>query len=435
MHMTRHVDRGRLMGLLAAAIAVFAAATTVAFIRSAQLDEAGNALSGIYRKALYETCEYTEGMAVDLSKLSAAGGGVRATLLSSIVRQAQGAQSNLALLPLSGPDMAQAMKYVNQAGDFASVMLARIATGGDLTEEEYADITRLSEAAAKLSIELGSLLERHEAGEIELSSVFTGTGSDVTGPIVEYPTMLYDGPFSDGAKGNDFAALEGLREVSQEEAAAIIREFIGAQEVIPDGESVPGTPCYEFTAVSGEHRLSAAVTKQGGKVLYVLSVSEVGEARLTDAECFRAAESFLLSRGFGDMEISYYSRYGGVMTINYAATQNGVILYPDLIKVQVAMDDGAIIGIEAGNYLRNHRVRAIEEAQMSEDDIRARIQPGLDIESIRLCIIPYGAGERYCYEASASSADGSYLIYLDAMTGAEINIMQVVGDKDSTLVM
>lgn len=428
-------ERRRLLGAVIALGILALAALAVSFIRTDALDDAQNALSAIYRKALYETCEYAEGMAVNLNKLTVAGGSARATLLSDIIRQAQGAQANLALLPLSNAGTAQAMKYLNQAGDFAGSLLARIAGGGSVTPDEYSSITALSETAAELSLGLGALLERHEAGEIELSVDSFGTGGTMDEPAVEYPTLLYDGPFSDSAIGSEFKALASLREVTRDEAAALLTEFIGAQEVIYEGESTPGVACYEFTAVSGGHELSAAVTKQGGRVLYVLSASEVGAPVISEAECFRRAESFLLSRGYGDMEISYYSSYGGVMTINYAATQNGVILYPDLIKVQVAMDDGAVIGIEAGNYLRSHTRRELETPALTEEDARSLIQPGLDIESVRLCVIPYGAGEKYCYEVAASTANGSYLIYLDAMTGAEAEIMQVVGDEESTLVM
>ena len=34
-----------------------------------------------------------------------------------------------------------------------------------------------------------------------------------------------------------------------------------------------------------------------------------------------------------------------------------------------------------------------------------------------------------------SGKGGTYLVYLDAVTGAEVDIMQVVGDAQATLVM
>lgn len=438
MHNAAFRERNWLAAFMAA-LAVAVGVSAVAFIRSSELEGAQNALNGVYRKALYETCEYTEGMAVNLNKLTVAGGGARTSLLSDIIRQSQGAQANLALLPLSSSSTAQAMKYINQVGDFAGTMLDRISLGGEITRDEYADITRLSETAAELSIGLGTLLERHEAGEIVLGTeIGSAAGDLIADSTVEYPTLLYDGPFSDGARGTDFKALEGLRQVSAAEAEALLREFVGAESVSSitlDGESALGTACYEFSLVSNGHELSAAVTKQGGQVLYMLSYGEADTPVLSDAECFRIAQSFLLSRGYGSMEISYYSRYGGVMTINFAATRNGVILYPDLVKLQISMSDGAVIGIEAGNYLRNHVGRALETPALTGEDAAALINPRLGVESVRLCVIPGDAGEKYCYEVSASSADGTYLIYIDAMTGAEVEIMQVVGDQDSTLVM
>lgn len=420
----------------AMAVALLIGVSAVAVVRTGQLSTAETALEGIYRKALYETCEYTEGMAVNLNKLTAAGGSSRSMLLSDIIRQAQGAQANIALLPIGSASTVKVMKYINQVGDFCNTMLVRISSGGELTQAEYAAITRLSETAAALSMGFGSLLERHEAGEITLDMQINEVAGDIiSDPAVEYPTLLYDGPFSDGAAGSDFKALYGLREISAEEATALLTEFIGADSVRLDGESTPGIPCYEFSLTANGHDMTAAVTKQGGRVLYMLSSGEVGEPALTEAECFETAEGFLLSRGFGSMEISYYSTYGGVMTINFAATQNGVILYPDLVKLQVSMADGAVIGMEAGNYLRNHTERTIEMPALAEEDAAALVNPQLDIENIRLCIIPVGLGEKYCYEVSASSKDGTYLIYIDAMTGTEVEIMQVVGDSESTLVM
>ena len=68
------------------------------------------------------------------------------------------------------------------------------------------------------------------------------------------------------------------------------------------------------------------------------------------------------------MAVNYYSQFDNVLTVNYAAVQNNVTLYPDLVKLQISMDNGAIIGVEAGNYLRNHVDRTLELPAISETD-------------------------------------------------------------------
>jgi len=47
------------------------------------------------------------------------------------------------------------------------------------------------------------------------------------------------------------------------------------------------------------------------------------------------------------MKETYYLNENGIITINYAYNQDDVIMYPDLIKVKVALDDGALFSVVA----------------------------------------------------------------------------------------
>ena len=194
-------------------------------------------------------------------------------------------------------------------------------------------------------------------------------------------------------------------------------------------------PCYEFTLTANGYPLSAGVTKQGGKVLYILSNADVTEANFTADQLMHTAEAFLLSRGYGDMEMSYYSQFDGILTINYAAVQNGVVLYPDLIKLQLSMRDGNVIGLEAAHYLMNHVERVIELPTVTEEEALARLGPQLTAERVRLCVIPVNTSEALCYEIRATDGLDTFLVYVDAFTGAELELMQVVSDENGTLVM
>lgn len=432
--------RRRSGGLFRALTALTAATMVVAFVRTHQWDNATNRLRGIYQKALYESSELTEGMAVNFNKVSVAGGPARELLLTDVIRQAQGVQADLAVLPLSGSAIAPAMKYINQAGDFCQRLLTRLGEGDSLSSEDAANLTSLSETAAQLSLALSAIIQEYEAGQWPLTDrlIQLESLSGESAPAVDYPTLLYDGPFSDGATGSEFKALAGMNEISAQEAEQLLRNYVGADRVTKialDGESSLPTPCYGFSLEAGGYHLSAAVTKMGGQVLYLLCSDDVTGELLSLSQCFRAAETFLLSRGYSGMELNYYSKHDGILTANYAATQNGVTLYPDLVKIQISMADGAILGVEAGNYLRNHVPRSLDLPALTEAEARARVNPALSVESVRLCVIPTDAAEVYCYEISCSGKGGTYLVYLDAVTGAEVDIMQVVGDAQATLVM
>ena len=111
------------------------------------------------------------------------------------------------------------------------------------------------------------------------------------------------------------------------------------------------------------------------------------------------------------------------------------MLYPDLIKVQLSMKDGAVIGVEAGNWLLNHTERALPLPALSEEEAVARIGTMLTPLAARLCVIPVNEGEALCYEIRATDGADTFLVYIDAMTGAERELMQVVSDESGSLVM
>ena len=260
----------------------------------------------------------------------------------------------------------------------------------------------------------------------------------LTDPAVSYPALLYDGPFSDAAGQTEYRALEGLPAVDAAGAERALRAYLGAGAVTElrlEGESSIPVECYEFSVTANGYSMSAGVTKAGAQVLYMLPNEDVTEAVLSDAEGVEAARAFLAARGYGEMHESYFSRYDGILTVNFAAVQDDVVLYPDLVKVQVSLRDGAVIGLEAGGYLRNHVARDLTLPALSQEEAVARLGGRLTAEEARLCVIPENAEEYLCYEIQARDASGQYLVYIDAQTGAERELFELISEENGTLVM
>ena len=431
-------DWPRALAAMMTALAV--AFLAVGYARTEELGKARDRINATVQKAFYETCELTEAMSVNLRKLLVAGdGGQMQQLLGDIARQAQGASGNLALLPIGEESISATLKFINQAGDFAESLSVRLANGGAIGTEDYASISTLSENAAAFSVGMGRLLERVERGEAVLDASSAAEGETfypLTNPAAEYPTLLYDGPFSDGLTGGEFKALAGMPEVTADEAKQSLSALLGnVTEITLTGEGSVPVACYEFDLTAGGRPLSAGVTKQGGKVLYLLCDADIPEGGFTVSQLLDAAEAFLLSRGFGDMEMSYYSQSGGILTVNYAAVQNDVILYPDLIKLQLSAGDGSVVGLEAAHYWMNHVSRAIEMPAITEAEALSRLGANLTAESVRLSVIPVNDSEALCYEIRATDGADSFLVYIDAVTGAERELMQIVSDEHGSLVM
>ena len=417
---------------------------TVAFAarQTLRLNAALARNDAVVQKAFYETCELTEGMAVNFRKLLVAGEtGQIQTLLNDTALQTQGALTNLALLPLGQETVAGTLKFINQAGDFSAALSAKLGSGGMITETDYETIAELSRTAAAFSAGMSQLLNRYESGEAVFSAEdFDASGAEslypLTNPAAQYPVLLYDGPFSDGRAGGDFKALKGLTELTEPQARAALTRYLGeGAHLTYIGESAIPVRCYEYAAAIGDYRLTAGVTCAGGEVLYILSDGGVAETNLTQPQAAAAARAFLAAHGYGEMEMSYASLFDGILTVNFAAVQDGIILYPDLVKVQVSMADGAVVGLEAANYLMNHVRRAIAPPALSEAEALDRIGGALTPVSARLCVIPENDSEYLCYEITATAGEDTFLAYIDAQTGAERELMQVIRDENGALVM
>ena len=436
-------DRDWARAAIVALAMLLTGVTAFALSQGRQLKALSARVDAVTQKAFYETCELTEGMSVNFRKLLVAGeAGPIQALLNETALQAQGAMSNLALLPLGQETVSATLKFINQAGDFAGALSVKLGNGGMISQADYETLETLSETAAAFSVGLAGLLDRYERGEAVFDAGdFEGSGGEslypIASPAGEYPVLLYDGPFSDGRATGEFRTLEGRAEVSEAEALEMLRAFVGRQagEIVLTGEGSIPVECYEYSLRLGEYALSAGVTKAGGEVLYLLCDSDVSEVAITQAAALDAARAFLVSRGYGEMVMSYASRFEGILTVNFAAVQNGVVLYPDLVKVQVSLKDGAVIGLEAAGYLMNHVPRTLAMPEISESDALTRVGDALTPQSIRLCVIPENGAEYLCYEIRATGGGDTFLAYIDAMTGAERQLMQVVSGAGGELVM
>ncbi len=395
--------RNWMRAALVALSALLVSMVVMNIARSEQLVDAQSRINAVYEKAFYETCELTEAISSNYRKLLVAADEMQMqVLLGEISRETQGAAGNLALLPLGEQTISATIKFINQAEDFAESLSQKIAEGSGVSESDYATMETLSESAAEFSVSLSKLLERYERGEAVFDATdYAETGNESLYPLTseagEYPVLLYDGPFSDGATTGQYEALSTLGKISVEQAEEKLRAFIPVDELSYTGESHPEVDCYEFRIRSGDYEISAGVTQNGGEVLYLLPETGESQINYTEQELCDIARTFLISRGYGAMEMSYYSRFGGILTINYAAVQDGVVLYPDLVKIQLSMKDGRIIGLDAKNYLKNHRTRSLATPALTQEEAMLRISPRLAATSARLCLIPQNQNESLCY--------------------------------------
>ncbi|AGI40383.1 YpeB [Thermoclostridium stercorarium subsp. stercorarium DSM 8532] len=415
-------------------------------------------LDNQYNRAFYEMVGYVQNIEVLLMKsmISATPQMVSETLKEAW-HQANLAQTNLGQLPVTQEVLANTSKFLSQVGDFAYALDRQNLSGKGITEEQYKQLEQLYQYSVSLNEALNNLQASISGGRIQWNELANkGTElfkkqsqsmtaqlfSDVDKTFQEFPTLIYDGPFSDhmtslkpkGVTGNEVSveAKEKLKKFFGEDKVASI-EHVG--DINADT-----LPAYNFKITFKDRPedefATADVTKTGGHVIWMLYSRNVGQETLDVDKVKQIGKEFLESRGYKNMKDTYYIKEDGTATVNYAYEQNGVVVYPDLIKVKIALDNGEIVGFEAKGYLMNHTERDIPEPKVSEAEIRANFMAKKELKSVGLAIIPTNFGtEIFCYELKGRMNDRDFLVYINAETGREEKVLIIIDTPEGILTL
>ncbi len=179
-----------------------------------------------------------------------------------------------------------------------------------------------------------------------------------------------------------------------------------------------------------------SIAKKGGHIVSMNSNREVTAEAIRQEEADQKAKEFLTQKGFPNMKETYYLKQEGIVTINYAATQEDVVMYPDLIKVKVALDNGEVLGMETTGYLNNHTTRDVKKVNITKEEAKKTINKNLELQSEGLAVIPTEwKTEILCYEFKGKVEDREFLVYINAENGREEDILIITNTPNGTLAM
>lgn len=393
-----------------------------------------------YQRALSELSEHVDAIDIALQKGYYAGTSAQLVGLSSeIWAEAGAANTDIAQMPLTSIDLENTTKFIAQAGDYANSLGKELAAGGKVSDGDRTQIRSLSDSAKKLSAQLADINERMQEGRISLfqserllrtsnvKQASTQTGIEdgfahIEQSLSGLPSMIYDGPFSDSVARKQPELIQGKAAVSRDQARQNAASFLKVDiHTLKDaGETAGNLPTWNFTADS----VSVFVSKTGGYTTRFIDTRSPTQTKL-DAEAAqsRAAE-FLKTRSIGSMTATYRLTSRNICTVNFAYTKNGVICYPDLVKVSVAMDTGEILSFDASGYIMNHKKRSLPTNIASRAAVTQKLSPVLKLQKTTMAIIPTDTGEAYCYELRCTGDQNQTVIdYFNAATGAEQQVL------------
>jgi germination protein ypeB len=415
-----------------------------------------------YNMAFFELVSYVENVETYLAKsLISSTPEHGAETLTHVWREANLAQSYLARLPMGSQELANTSKFLNQVSDYSFSLSRKNINNQNLTEDDFNNLKELHTYSVDLENTLNQLSADINDGRIKWgeltnkgSSIFLTQVSNISKDSFdnleenfhEYSGLIYDGAFSEHMTSVEKKGLTG-EEISEEEAKKIATDFIGNDrvgEINSNGVSEDtDIPSYDFSIKEKNDKkeiIAVSVSKKGGHIIFMNYNRNVEAESISQERADEIGKNFLNSKGFPNMKETYYLKQNGVVTINYAynqkSTNGDVVVYPDLIKVKVALDNGEILGIETTGYLNSHYERNIPVAKITKEKAKENLNKSLQIESEGMAIIPTKfKTEILCWEFKGKVDDTEFLVYINAQTGAEEDILVIKNTPNGTLTM
>ncbi len=399
-----------------------------------------------YSHTLNELCASTDSMALLLQKMQYFTSPEKlSSAAATLLTQAEISKNALAQLPI-GNEIDALNKYLSQIGNYAAALAKKAGKTGRLTAEEAENIEYLSGVSQAVAQTLNNSRNSFDNSEYWYKTVQNSlknqidttaleqSFSDLQEDFKDYPTLIYDGPYSEHILTKSPEMLANAKAVTKVEAEKTALEWTDSEAGDLDfaGETAGSIATYDFYGAG----ISVSVTQKGGYVLYLSRQFKINEIKIDSGAALKNAAEFLRKNNMLNMEKTYYFESDGVCTVNYAYRQGGTLCYTDLVKVGVSMESGEIVFYEAGGFISNHKSRSLSTPKYGISAAQKAVSNKLKVKSNQQALIPSTAQEeKLCYEFLCQNSDcQEILVYINANNLEEEEILFLLKSDGGTLV-
>jgi spore germination protein len=353
------------------------------------------------------------------------------------------AQSDVGQLPLALLPFNKTEEFLAGISDFSYRTAVRDLEKEPLSEDEYKTLKSMYSKSADIQNELRDVqhlvIENNlrwmdvelalASGQKQADNTIIDGFKTVEENVEAYSEADFGASFTTMKKDIEkgFDKLQG-KEISGEEAKKIAKTFVSnAVSDVKVTESGKGS-LFGFYSVSMHDKKKNAdinmdLTKKGGHPIFLVQNREVKEKEISLNDASNRAREFLEEHGFKDLDLFESAQYDNIGVFTFVSIYNGVRIYPDAIRMKVALDDGQVIGFSAKDYLAAHKKREIPKPKISKEDAAKMLNPNLEVQEARLAIITNENGDEVlCYEFLGTIEDDTYRIFIEAENGTEEKI-------------
>lgn len=414
-----------------------------------------NQMSSSYDMSLYQLTDHVQNVENFLAKSTISSSSeAGAESLTHVWKEADLAVSYLSQIPLNVEQLNKTAKFLNQVSEYSYSLSRKNIYKEQLSQEDLDNLKLLHQYSVELKESLEEMQEGISIGQITWQDLQSTEGQDYTRQVDnidnislvdidnnfnEFEGLIYDGAFSEHIQLQDKKGLPDT-EVTIDEAEGKVKDILkdNIKTINRKGKIDQGDiAVYQFEITDQEDRITnISMSVKGGKLVLLNKDREVIEEKITRDEANQIGKDFLMRIDFPYMQETYFQTQENIITINYVYKQNDILVYPDLIKVKIALDNGEILGVETTGYLNSHTQRTDIIPEITIEKAKQNLNKNLDIQSESLSIIPTEwKTEILCYEFKGKIDETEFLVYINAKNGREENILVIIETPGGILTM
>ena len=404
-------------------------------------------LENIHNDNFYNLLDSVNNLEIKLSKtLSSTGETYQRKMLLEASKNASESEISISQLPLSQGDIQDSVRLVNQISGYTSTLAEKLAKGESLTSEEIATLEKVHESVLQFKAQLNEFAKKMQNGYSILDesmnidsgvNSFTHALNNLKNNDIEYPTMIYDGPFSDSVVNSVVKGLNGERITKSQAHEIIEKHFKNSAKISFENETKGKFETFNFRVTNADDEiLYIQVSQIGGHILTISGAGKDSEMTIDKETAFNIAVEFAKENGVNDAKVVWSDTIDNDIYLNIAPIDGGIILYPDLVKVKVNMASGSIVGYDATPYFTNHTRRQFSNGILTFSDAKGKVPSNYEIVEARLVLAPLDYNrEVVCVEVEADYQNDTYYFYFNASNGELENVLKVIETENGNLLM
>jgi spore germination protein len=368
--------------------------------------------------------------------------------LVDIWRLSSEALTDVGQLPLGLLPFNKTEEFLSNIGDFTYRTAVRNLEDEPLSDEETDALKELYAQSSDIKDELRQI--QHIALEnnlrwMDVQLALANEEAQIDNTIVDgFKTVEKTaGEFSEtnvdssiigtSSQEHEYKNLTGNK-ISEEEALDKTKNLIDVEneENIIITESGEGSeiPLYSISYRNEDKNAYMDMSQQGGHPISLLIHRPIHETEISLNEGLEQAEAYLEELNLENMTLFQSSQYNNMGHYSFLYEEDDVRIFSDALEVKVALDDGEILGFTANNYYMNHTEREIPEPEISDDEAKEKVNPGVEIQEEFLAVIDNDLGEEVlAYEFLGVLENETYRIFINAMDGREEKVERLDGTE------